>query len=166
MKNNCIYYVEGRCEEKLLNALKEQPQKIQPGRVKVFNVIQNTLSSSQLITIQPGTTVALVFDTDVPQTDYLKDNIGRLSKYCSKIKIVFLAQVLNFEEELVRCSDIKSAADLTHSRSAKDFKRDFCSMTNTRSALERVNLNVEKLWTETPPAEFAFTPRNCGSVKQ
>ena len=128
MKNNCIYFVEGRCEERLLNALKEQPQRIQPGRVKVFNVIQNTLPSSQLITIQPGTTVALVFDTDVPQIDCLKDNIGRLSKYCSKIKIVFLAQVLNFEDELVRCSDIRSATDLTHSRSAKDFKRDFCAM--------------------------------------
>jgi hypothetical protein len=73
MRNNCIYFVEGRCEEKLLNALKEQPQKILSGRVKVFNVIQNALSNSQLITIQPGTTVALVFDTDVPQTDCLKN---------------------------------------------------------------------------------------------
>ena len=99
MKNNCIYFVEGRCEEKLLNALKEQPQRIQPGRVKVFNVIQNTLPSSQLITIQPGTTVALVFDTDVPQIDCLKDNIGRLSKYpfqgtlfllCAFSKLLFL----------------------------------------------------------------------------
>ena len=165
MKNNCIYFVEGRCEEKLLNALKEQPQKIQPGRVKVFNVIQNTLPSSQLITIQPGTTVALVFDTDVPQTDCLKDNIGRLSKYCSKIKLVFLAQVLNFEEELVRCSDIKSAADLTRSRSTKDFKRDFCAMTNIRAAVERVNLNVENLWAEEPPADFAFLERNSNFIK-
>lgn len=36
MKNNCIYFAEGKCEERLLNALKENPQKIQSGRVKVF----------------------------------------------------------------------------------------------------------------------------------
>lgn len=165
MKNNCIYFVEGRCEEKLLNALKEQPQKIQPGRIKVFNVVQNLLPYSQLITIQPGTKVALVFDTDVAQTDCLKDNIKKLSTYCSKIKIVFMAEVMNFEDELVRCSDLKSASDLTRSRSAKDFKRDFCAMTNTRSVLERVNLCVEKLWTESPPDEFKFFEQNSGSVK-
>ena len=165
MKNNCIYYVEGRCEEKLLNALKEQPQKVQSGRVKVFNIIQNTLSNSQLITIQPGTTVTLVFDTDVAQTDCLKENIAKLRKYCSKIKIVFLAQVLNFEDELVRCSDLKAVTELTHSRSNKDFKRDFCAMTNTRAALERVSLKAEMLWTEEPPEEFVFIDRNSASVK-
>jgi hypothetical protein len=165
MKNNCIYFVEGRCEEKLLNALKEQPQKIQSGRVKVFNVIQNPLSNSQLITIQPGTTVALVFDTDIPLTDCLKDNIQRLGKYCSKVKIVYLPQVLNFEGELVRCSDLKSASDLTHSKSNKDFKRDFCAMTNARAALERVNLSVERLWSEESPADFIFIERNSGIIK-
>lgn len=166
MKNNCIYFVEGRCEEKLLNALKEQPQKILPGRIKVFNVIQNSLSSSQLITIQPGTTIVLVFDTDIAQTDCLKGNIRRLKKYCSKVKIVFLSQVLNFEDELVRCSDLKCASDLTHSRHSKDFKRDFCAMTNARSSLERVNLSVERLWIENPPEEFHFIDRNSSSIKQ
>jgi hypothetical protein len=165
MKNNCIYFVEGRCEEKLLNALKEQPQKIQSGRVKVFNVIQNILSNSQLITIQPGTTVALVFDTDIPLTDCLKDNIRRLGKYCSKVKIVYLPQVLNFEGEIVRCSDLRSASDLTHSKSNKDFKRDFCAMTNIRAAVEHVNLNVESLWAEEPPVDFAFLERNSSFIK-
>ena len=165
MKNNCIYFVEGRCEEKLLNALKEQPQKIQSGRVKVFNVIQNPLSNSQLITIQPGTTVALVFDTDIPLTEFLKDNIQRLGKYCSKVKIVYLPQVLNFEGEIVHCSDLRSASDLTHSKSNKDFKRDFCAMTNIRAAVERVNLNVENLWAEEPPADFAFLERNSSFIK-
>lgn len=166
MKNNCIYYVEGQCEEKLLKALKEQPQKIQAGRVKVFNVIQNILSNSQLITIQPGTTVALVFDTDIPLTECLMENIRRLSQYCSKTKIVFLPQVMNFEDELIRCSNLRSVANLTHSRSNKDFKRDFCAMTNMRVALERVNLSVERLWTEDPPAEFAFLEKNSDFIKR
>ena len=74
MKNNCIYFAEGKCEERLLNALKENPQKIQSGRVKVFNVIQELIPKSQLVTIQAGTTVVLVFDTDVPNTECLRQH--------------------------------------------------------------------------------------------
>lgn len=70
MKTNCIYFVEGKCEATLLAALKERPQKIMPGRVKIFNVIGNVLPRSQLVTIQTGTTVVFVFDTDVPITDF------------------------------------------------------------------------------------------------
>lgn len=164
MKNNCVYFAEGKCEERLLNALKETPSKIQPGRVKVFNVIHSLLPKSQLVTIQAGTTVVLVFDTDVPNTEYLKENIKRLSSLCQKVKLVYLPQVLNFEDELVRCSDLKSAAELTKSRSNKDFKRDFCSMTNVRLALDRVNLKAEKLWTQKTPSEFAFISSNSSEI--
>ena len=165
MKNNCIYFAEGKCEERLLNALKENPQKIQPGRVKVFNVIQELLPKSQLVTIQAGTTVVLVFDTDVLNTEYMRENIKRLSTLCTKIKLVFLPQVLNFEDELVRCCEIKSVTELTHSRSNKDFKRDFCSLTNVRAVLERANLNVDKIWSEDTPAEFAFLVKNSQEIK-
>lgn len=148
-----------------MNALKEAPQKIQPGRVKVLNVVQEYLTKSQLITIQPGSTVALVFDTDVKQTDCLKENINRLKKFCSKVKIIYLPQVLNFEDEIVRCSDIKSITDLTHSKSTKDFKRDFCAMSNVRQVLEKANLKVERLWTETPSKEFSFFSENSQNIK-
>ncbi len=43
MKSNCIYFVEGKCEATLLAALKERPQKILSGRVKIFNVITNLI---------------------------------------------------------------------------------------------------------------------------
>ena len=165
MKNNCIYFAEGKCEERLLNALKENPQKIQSGRVKVFNVIQKLLPKSQLVTIQTGTTVVLVFDTDVPNTEFLHENIRRLKMLCSKVRLVFLPQVLNLEDELVRCSEIKSVVELTHSKSNKDFKRDFCSMTNVRSVLDRVNLNVNSLWTENVPSPFGFVESNSDDIK-
>lgn len=165
MKNNCIYFAEGRCEERLLNALKESPHKIKPGRVKVFNVIQELLPKSQLIMIQAGTTVVLVFDTDVPNTEYLRENIKLLTTLCTRVKIVYLPQVRNFEDELVRCSDIKSVVELTRSRSNKDFKRDFCVMSNVRSALEKVNLKVERMWVENPPQEFSFISKNGNEVK-
>ena len=65
MNSNYIYYVEGDCEKVLIDALKESPSKIIPGRVKVFNPIMKELSRSQLVMIRPGTTVIFVFDTDV-----------------------------------------------------------------------------------------------------
>lgn len=47
MVNN-IYFVEGECEERLINALKKPPALIQPGRVKVFNVVQKRFSKAHL----------------------------------------------------------------------------------------------------------------------
>lgn len=155
----------GKCEERLLGALKENPQKIQSGRVKVFNVVQKLLPKSQLVTIQTGTTVVLVFDTDVQNTEFLRENISRLRTLCSKVRLVFLPQVLNLEDELVRCSEIKSVIELTHSKSNKDFKRDFCSMTNVRSVLDRVNLDVSALWTENVPSPFGFVESNSDEIK-
>lgn len=140
MKNNCIYFVEGQCEEVLLNALKERPPKIVPGRVKVFNVIKNELTRSQLLMIQPGTTVVLVFDTDVAITDKLRRNIRLIDQYCSRTKIVFLPQVLNLEDELVRCTDVRSPAELTRSKSVKDFKRDFCAFSQRVEMIEILDL--------------------------
>ena len=128
MKSNCIYFVEGKCEATFLAALKERPQKILSGRVKIFNVI--------------------LVDT-----------------YCSKTKVIFLPQVMNLEDELVRCTDISSISELTRSRSTKDFKRDFCAMTNCRDVLNRHQLDVLRLWTQNPPEVFGFVPSNSNLIK-
>lgn len=165
MKNNCIYFVEGKCEATLLAALKERPQKILSGRVKIFNVITNLIPRSQLVTIQAGTTVVFVFDTDVPVTESLKKNIELVDTYCSKTKVIFLPQVMNLEDELVRCTDISSISELTHSRSTKDFKRDFCAMSNCRDVLNRHQLDVLRLWTQNPPEVFGFIPSNSNLIK-
>lgn len=68
MNNKCIYYVEGPCEQQLIVALKENPSRLLPGKVKVYNVIQNLIPKSQMLSIQSGTKIVLVFDTDVEQT--------------------------------------------------------------------------------------------------
>ena len=54
MNKRCFYFVEGECEETLINALKKDPAKIIPGRVKKWNVIDRVLPNSILNTIQPG----------------------------------------------------------------------------------------------------------------
>ena len=68
MNSKCIYYVEGPCEQQLIASLKENPAKLISGKVKVFNVVQNLIPKSQMLSIQAGTIVILVFDTDVPIT--------------------------------------------------------------------------------------------------
>ena len=80
MSGKCIYYVEGLCERQLIAALKENPARLIPGKVRVFNVIQNLIPKSQMISIQAGTTVVLVFDTDVPQTANLRKNLELLNR--------------------------------------------------------------------------------------
>ena len=165
MKNNCIYFVEGQCEQKLIEALKEEPQRVRPGKIKVWNLIKDEIPSSILLTIKEGSVVVMVFDTDVPQTDKLKKNILNLKTRCKRITIVYLAQVRNLEDELVRCTDVSKVQDLTNSNSKREFKRDFCAMTNCRHVLERHHLDIEKLWNSIYPKEFTFIENNCAIVK-
>ena len=77
MNHKCIYYVERQCEQQLISALKETPKKLTPGKIKVYNVVQSLIPKSQLLSIQPGTIVALAFDMDVNQTINLKKNLMR-----------------------------------------------------------------------------------------
>lgn len=166
-RGKCIYYVEGPCEQQLISALKEAPEKLIPGKIKVFNVVQNLIPKSQMLSIQAGTTVVLVFDTDVSQTLNLKKNLELLERYCGKLKIVFLPQVLNLEEELVRCTNVKIVTELTKSGSVKNFKTDFCKMKvkDCRSMLERHQLSIARLWMTKAPDAFDFTENNGDSIK-
>lgn len=167
MNNKYIYYVEGPCEEQLISALKENPARLAQGKIKVFNTVQNQIPKSQMLSIQPGTTVILVFDTDVDQTAILKKNVELLKKYCSQLRIVFLPQVLNLEDELVRCTNVKSVCDLTKSKGVRNFKTDFCKLKSKdcRAMLDRNGLKVERIWTTTPPDAFSFVENNSEQIK-
>ena len=165
MRNNCVYFVEGKCEATLISALKEYPPRILAGRIRVFNVVANLIPRSQLIAIQANSTVVFVFDTDVPITDTLKKNIELIDRYCTRVKILYLPQVINLEDELVRCTDIKRIAELTGSKSSSNFKSDFCALSNCRSVLDRHKLDVAMLWTPKLPDEFTFVEHNSGQVK-
>ena len=167
MNGKCIYYVEGSCEKQLISALKEQPAKLAPGKIRIFNVIQDLIPRSQLLTIQSGTTVIFVFDTDVPETEVLKKNIEQIGRYCTKVKIVYLAQVLNFEDEIVRATDVSNAPELTQSNGIRNFKADFCRMASApcRDLLERHHIDVTLLWTTPVPEAFSFVTQNSKSIK-
>ena len=137
----CFYLVEGECEEKLLKALKGRPALINPGSVKKFNVIQNEIPTSKLMSFDPGSRVVLVFDTDMEVTEHLKKNIEMLNKVCSKVEVLTIAQVLNFEDEMVRSTDGSKAQELTKSESVSDMKRAVNRMKDAkfRQAMKRHN---------------------------
>ena len=101
------------------------------------------------------------------QTSNLKKNLELLSRYCGKLKIVFLPQVLNLEEELVRCTDVKKITELTKSGSVKNFKTDFCKMRtkDCRIMLDRHKLEYARLWMTRCPGVFDFVENNGAQVK-
>ena len=90
-----------------------------------------------------------------------------LTRYCGKLKIIFLPQVLNLEDELVRCADVRTAMELTKSGSVKNFKTDFCKMKtkDCRSMLERHKLDYARLWMTKTPEAFSFVENNSSQIK-
>ena len=167
MNNKCFYLVEGACERQLINALKSEPSKLIPGAIIVHNVVQKMIPKAYVASFGRNSFVTLVFDTDISQTDILKENISLLKKHCTGVRMIYLAQVQNFEEEIVRATDVKSAADLTRSPNVRTFKSDFVRMKpkECRSALERHHLDVKVLWTKKPPSPFAFFEQNGHCIK-
>ena len=167
MNRKCIYLTEGECEEKLIRALKEKPALLIPGKVKRFNVIQDELKTNHLVTFSPGSLVILVFDTDNEVTEHLKKNIAALRSRCAGVKVMTIAQVLNFEDEIVRCTDVDKAPDLTKSNSVSEFKTAVHKMKEAefRRALERHKFDLSKLWTQSVPECFRFIKQDGESVK-
>ena len=166
MNKRCFYFVEGDCEETLINALKKDPAKIIPGRVKKWNVIDRVLPNSILNTIQPGSIVVLVFDTDVQSSGFLEKNKQMPKKIVSKVLIVCLPQVLNLEDELERCTDVKNVKELTKSKSRSDFKRDFCRLTDCRQALDIHHIDIGRMWAQPLPEGFSSFSLYTGDRKQ
>ncbi len=167
MNTRCIYFAEGDCEAQLLSALRLPPERILPGKVRVFNVIQNLIPKSQLLTLQAGMTVVFVFDTDTEQTEHLRQNIQRVQRYC-RVRLLTVTQVLNLEDELVRSTDVRSVQELTQSRSQHNFKSDFCRMKpeDCLAMLRRHHLDLQKLWAKEPPEAYGFVRQDGKAVKQ
>ena len=159
---NCTYFVEGLCEKQLIDSIKNTDLLI-PGKVKVFNVVQADLKPSHLLSIRDGY-IVFVFDTDVSNTTYLWSNIKRVKENCpSKVKLLFLAQAKNFEEEIVRATEDKKTSDLTSSKSNKDFKRDFILLKDLPSVLRKHCFDINKMWRQPVPAPFCQNISNNGA---
>ncbi len=168
MSKPCVYYCEGEDDQKLIEALKVLPEKIFPGKARKLNVVQSLIPKSILLTIKPETNVVLVFDADVvTNLTIVKKNIENIKKYCRSVKLIYLLQVKNLEDELVRCTDVRSVMELTKSKSLSNFKTDFRRMKEEqcRRMLENHGIDVSKLWTTEAPSEYDFVERNSAVIK-
>ena len=124
------YYVEGDDEKRLIEVLKTDMCLIIPGKVQILNVVQERLTDLKLRTLQDGTTLVFVFDTDVGDPAILNENI-RKAKKSSNIKDVYcVPQVKNIEDELIRAMGLKNIEEFLKSKSKKDFK-EICSRSET-----------------------------------
>lgn len=72
------------------------------------------------------------------------------------VKLVFLVQVMNLEDELVRATDVKKITELTNSKSEKDFKTDFIALKDCRGTLIRHEFDIRKMWDQTVSEPFTF----------
>ena len=97
----------------------------------------------------------------------LKKNIDRVGRYVEQVKTIYLAQVLKFEDEITRATDVKRARELTKSESNSEFKSDFCRMklSDCRSSLERHHFEISRLWVTAPPECFGFIKQNGDIIK-
>lgn len=160
------YFVEGDTEKKLLNELKREGNLIIPGPIRVFNVVQERLSSAMIASIPSNTTAILVFDTDTKKVDILKENLSKLERNKSVTETWCVMQVENLEDELIRSTDIKTIRELTDSKSNTEFKRDFIREKNLMAKLRIHNFDLTKMWVTEPPKEYEGIGDDGYKIKQ
>ena len=140
------YFVEGEDDRKVVNTLKTDLQWIKPGKVQVFNVIEEELTSLITRTLKPGTIVVLVFDTDTGKKNTLLKNIRFLQKDSNVKQVLCIMQVKNLEDEFLRSCAISQIKELTGSTSNSDYKRDLLRQSNLADKLKKHQFQFEKFW--------------------
>ena len=140
------YFVEGEDDRKVVNTLKTDLQWIKPGKVQVFNVIEEELTSLITRTLKPGTIVVLVFDTDTGKKNTLLKNIRFLQKDSNVKQVLCIMQVKNLEDEFLRSCAISQIKELTGSKSNSDHKRDLLRQSNLADKLKKHQFQFEKFW--------------------
>ena len=140
------YFVEGEDDRKVVNTLKTDLQWIKPGKVQVFNVIEEELTSLITRTLKPGTIVVLVFDTDTGKKNTLLKNIRFLQKDSNVKQVLCIMQVKNLEDEFLRSCAISQIKELKGSKSNSDYKRDLLRQSNLADKLKKHQFQFEKFW--------------------
>ena len=167
IKNNPVqYFVEGKTEKAFIEQIKNQY--VLSGKINVLNILQNEIKNSRLISIKPNTTIILIFDTDVQKKELLNrlaQNI-KILKASKHIKeIIVIPQVLNFEDELVYATNIKSIEKFIPNCTKKEFKSKFIKLgSNMVAMLEKQGFNTAKLWSRSVNKDNIFYIINKNEV--
>ena len=161
------YFVEGNNEEKIVKILKTDMQLIMPGKVQVFNVVEQRLSKPRIATLKPGTIVVLVFDTDTGNLSTLMKNIAFLNEEKTIKEVLCITQVKNLEDELIRSCDIKQIRELTGSKTNTEFKHDMLNDSNLTfcKKLTKYNFDFDKFWSMNDEEEYRDIPNDAIKIK-
>lgn len=155
------YFVEGECEAVLLKAFMHAEEKeygVYPGKIEILNPLYQKISPAKAMTLKKGTTVVLVYDTDVRKTDVLEDNIEIIVKYSSLTynDIIFLQSVKTLEDELVyACTDIQDINKLLNTTCKEDFKKKLIKHKDIVTKLKSVGFEMDKMWSRKPNDTFS-----------
>lgn len=167
MKSKYVqYFVEGECEEKLIDVLKSDLQLIIPGRVQKVNPVEREITEMRIRMLSPKTMVVLVFDTDTGHKDVLDKNIKLLKSSANVAEIVIIPQVRNLEDELLRCCNVKRITELLNSKSEEEFKSDFLHAKNLANILIKHRFNINCLWNTSPPKPYQHLDNQSKRIKR
>ncbi len=153
MNYRYLYFVEGRCEKRLIDLLKEQ-QLVLPGRLEIFNATQDLFNNARLRLLPPHSVVILIFDTDTGALNALTQNIRELKRQQNVDRVWCVTQVDNLEDELVRCTDVREVKSLLKCRRNSDFKQAFIAEKHLYEKLLSHHFDFSKLWVTDPPQAY------------
>lgn len=140
------YFVEGECEEKFINSFKVAPiNKVLSGKVEVFNFINNKISNQRIAVLKRNTIIILVYDIDVEKSQVLEENIKKLNKYGFK-NIIHIQSIKNFEDELVYSTKLNNINDMFNTEGKDEFKKAFIKQKDIVNKLEKVEFDINKIW--------------------
>ncbi len=159
------YFVEGECEEKLINALKVNPHKyLTPGKVTVFNFTNRLITNQRIAVLNKETIIILVYDIDVNKTTIIEKNIAKLNKFGFN-KIYHIQSVNNFEDEIVYSTCLNSINGLFNTVGKEEFKKEFIHSSNIIKKLDSVEFNKNKIWSRVNTKEPFGKYSNIESLK-
>ncbi len=158
MASSLHYFTEGECEKAFIRSyMFKDGQHFKPGKIEVFNFINQRLSKAKARTINKDMSVAIVFDTDVENIDVLEENINLLKtvSMLDDSHIFLIPSIKNFEDELVYSSSkIKSIHDLFKTKSVAEFKKKFIVHHDIVSKLDDVGFVFELIWSRNAKPPF------------
>ena len=147
MSNIIHYFVEGECEKKLINAIKNKY--IQSGKIRIKNISQEVIHKAFLRTLEKNSFCVMVVDTDVLYSNEkcfqkILENKRNLEK--NNVNYIFIYQNKNLEDEIVKSTNLKKISEMFGVNSVGEHKTIFIEHKNLIQKLESIGFDVNKIW--------------------
>ncbi len=150
--NLLIFLCFWSTQQTLIRTLIEQ-KLIVPGQTDVLNPMQALIKPTHLRMLPPKARIILVFDTDIAELRILEQNIRNLHALHGK-EIITVPQVMNLEDEMIRCTDIRHIRNLLNCVHDSEFKTVFIEEHKLFDKLIAHHFDFKKLWSLEPGKAF------------